>query len=181
MNLTNTIKPPVVQGLTKSSLEVIARLTELIRVEREAYETSFSVTLRNGEVLNLEEQLACFEKVYEEAVPIGACGLVEIFKDFYQLKQYYNAWSILLANREWLHLSRILFIEEMPENINVAINYFIDTDVISTIERADDNMDFVGFHGNGLVNETINQEGDYTTLSNYFMDGNLNYEIKSNE
>ncbi len=42
-------------------------------------------------------------------------------------------------------------------------------------------MDFVGFHGNGLVNETINQEGDYTTLSNYFMDGNLNYEIKSNE
>lgn len=179
MNLTNIINPPLKQELTKTSIEVIERLTEKIRIEREAYEASSSVTLRNGKVLDLDEQMEFFKKVYELAVFKEACGKVEKFKTFFQLKQFYNAWSLLLANINWLTVSYIMSVDDLPENINVEIDYFDRSGKIESITFGESWLDdTVIFYESGLARETINRKDDNSIIACYFEDGHLNTEYK---
>lgn len=167
------------EHLSLTSLNVIINLKEIEDQEKVNYEASKTVTLHNGKVLNREEQLDFFKQLYDFSLKKGACSQIKNFKKLYESGDFYNSWSILLANINWLGRDGIINYLLLPKTITIGKKFFTPLKVseIHQFKNGLRNGNHIDFRENGSVMNTGNfKNGKKHGKFFYYGFKTLNYE-----
>jgi antitoxin component YwqK of YwqJK toxin-antitoxin module len=155
--------------LTASTKAILESLRSVETEERTKYEASESITTYGGRVLSKEAQLAYFESVYKIAQTKLVVNQMSHFKAFYEMGDYYNAWSVLLGDLNYLTIKGVAYSFDMPKEMTIAKRYWFDCSVILCMFKLVDFVNeggFVSFHRNGQVDES-------STYSNGLFEGEV--------
>lgn len=143
--------------LTTSTKAILESLRLAETEERTKYEASESITTYGGRVLSKKAQLAYFESVYKIAKTKLVAHQISHFKAFYEMGDYYNAWSVLLGDLNYLTIKGVAYSFDMPKEMTIAKRYWYDCSVMLCMFKLVDFVNeggFVSFCRNGQVCES---------------------------
>lgn len=151
------------QKLAESTIKAIEKLDRIEAEERTFFASSEAIELRNGKILDRAGQLAFFEETYKLAVVRGACGQVEIFRDFYTSGNVFDAWSILLGNIDWLSSERIMYKNRLPKKLSVGKSYYEEGMLLARKlynKKARLNGEYIRYFDFGMISDDKNYKDD---------------------